>query len=225
MDLEKAFEWVWNNFIGERPWLATTCGVLVVAYVALLGAGRLIDVWRGFRTRRAILEEQKIANEILKIRYEIEVLRKQHDLPDLTLTDQPVFTAGHRGGAGQTGATPAHPRFGVSLPELPSFSFSPVLSLFRVPLKRPDPGMLRAYWALKLLAFAFVIFLVLAIVVIALVPTGARGDTSGGPQGAAGGTLILVAGVVAGYLLCVVVYNLARAAFSALSHGRATPHA
>jgi hypothetical protein len=215
----------WKHIIVVRPWLETLCVIFGVGYVVLLVIGRLFEVWRSFRTRRAILEEQKIASEILKIRYEIEVLRKQHDLPDLTLAEQPVATAGNRRLEGQTGASRAHTRFGVSLPELPSFSFSPLLSLFKISLKRPDPGMPRAYWALKLLGFAFLVFLVLAIIVIALVPTAGSHDTTGGPQGAAGGVLVLVGGVVAVYLLFVVAVNLVRAALGAVSHGRAAPHA
>jgi hypothetical protein len=215
MEVGEIGDWVWKHVLGVRPWLATTCAVLVVAYVALLGIGRLFDVWRSFRTRRAILEEEKIVNEILKIRYEIEVLRKQHDLPDLTLTEQPS----------PTGASRVHPRFRVSLPEVPSFSFSPVLSLFKISLRRPDSGTPRAYWALKLLALVFLAFIALAVLVIALAPTGGPQDTAGGPQGTAGAILVMVTGAVASYLLCIVVYNLIRAALSALSRARAIRHA
>lgn len=212
----------WKTLFEGRPWLATTCGVVAMAYVAMLGMGRLFEVWRSFQTRRAILEEQKLFNEILKIRYEIEVLRKQHDLPDLSLTEQLVGAADHRGAEGQTGTTRGHPRFGISLPEIPSFSFSPVLSLFKITLTRPDPGMARAYWALKLLARALLVFIALAILIITLVPSPASHDTTGGAQGMAGGILILVAGVVACYLVCVVVFNFGRAALSARARSRAT---
>lgn len=225
MELGEIGDWVWKHVIGVRPWLATTCAVLVVAYVALLGIGRLFDVWRSFQTRRAILEEEKIVNEILKIRYKIEVLRKQHDLPDLTLVDQTAGAAGHRDTEGQTGASRGHPRFRVSLPDVPSFSFSPVLSLFKISLKRPDPGMPRAYWALKLLALVFLAFIALTVLVIALAPTGGPQGASGGTQGTAGGILVIVAGAVASYLLCIVVFNLVRAVLSALSRARAIRHA
>jgi hypothetical protein len=148
------------------------------------------------------------------------VLRKQHDLPDLSLTEQLVGAVDHRGAEGQTGTTRGHPKFGISLPEIPSFS--PVLSLFKITLTRPDPGMGRAYWALKLLARALLVFIALAILIMALVPSPASNDTTGGGQGMAGGILILVAGVVACYLVCVVVFNFGRAALSARARSRAT---
>jgi hypothetical protein len=212
---------LWKRLFEGHPWLATTCGIVALAYVALLGLGRLFEVWRSFRTRRAILEEQKIVTEILKIRYDIEVLRKQHDLPDLTLTEQPAGAPAHRETEAYTGTTRAHPRFGISLPEIPSFSFSPVLSLFKFSLERPDPGMARAHWALKMLARALVVFIALAILIIALVPSTAPNDTTGGAQGTAGGILILLGGTVGCYLLCVAVVNFGRAALSARSRGRA----
>ena len=212
---------LWKRLFEGHPWLATTCGIVALAYVALLGLGRLFEVWRSFRTRRAILEEQKIVTEILKIRYDIEVLRKQHDLPDLTLTEQPIGAPAHPGVDVSTGTTRTHPRFGISLPEIPSFSFSPVLSLFKFSLERPDPGVARAYWALKMLARALVVFIALAILIIALVPSTAPNDTTGGAQGTAGGILILLGGAVGCYLLCVVVVNFGRAALSARSRSRA----
>jgi hypothetical protein len=213
--------WI-KKFFETHPWLATTCGIVALSYLALVGLGRLFEVWRSFRTRRAILEEQKIVTEILKIRYDIEVLRKQHDLPDLTLTEQPVGAPVRRGVEAYTGTTGAHPRFGISLPELPSFSFSPVLSLFKFSLERPEPGMARAYWALKLLARALLVFIALVILIMTLVPGPASNDTTGGAQGTAAGVLVLLGGAVGCYLLCVVVFNLGRAALSARSRSRAT---
>src|SRR5579871_3367985 len=106
MDVLPSLPSIWKRLFEVHPWLATTCGIVALAYVALLGLGRLFEVWRSFRTRRAILEEQKIVTEILKIRYDIEVLRKQHDLPDLTLSDQPVGAPVH-----ERAATRVHPRF------------------------------------------------------------------------------------------------------------------
>jgi hypothetical protein len=199
---------LWSNVISVRPWLATASGVLVIAYFAMLGLGRLFDIWRSFQTRRAILEEEKIVNEILKIRYEIEVLRKQHDLPDLTAADRPVAAAPQHEWE-QAGAARAHARFGFSLPEIPTFSFSPVLSLFKVPLKRPGAGIARSYWALKLLGALLLAFIVAVFSVMSLVP--------GGSQENVGATLVVVAGLIAGYLLSALVYNLGRAAFSALA--------
>jgi len=216
------FSSLWKQPLDGHPWLATICGIVALAYFALLGLGRLFEVWRSFRTRRAILEEQKIVTEILKIRYDIEALRKQHDLPDLTLTEQPVGAPVHREAEAYTGTTRAHPRFGISLPEIPSFSFSPVLSLFKISLERPDPGMARAYWALKLLARALLVFIALAILIITVVPSTASNDTTGGVQGTAGGILILLGGALGCYLMCVVVFNLGRAALSARSRSRAT---
>lgn len=212
---------LWKTLFENHSWLATTCGVVALAYVALLGLGRLFEVWRSFRTRRAILEEQKIVTEILKIRYDIEVLRKQHDLPDLTLSDQTVGAVAYPGAETYTGATRNHPRFGISLPEIPSFSFSPVLSLFKFPLVRPEPGMARAYWALKLLARVLLAFIALAILIISLIPSPASQDTTGGTQGMAGGILILVAGAAACYLLGVAAFNFGRAALSARARSRA----
>ena len=89
-------------------------------------------------------------------------------------------------------------------------------------LERPDPGMARAYWALKLLARALLVFIALAILIITLVPNAASNDTTGGAQGAAGGILILLGGALGCYLLCVVVFNLGHAALSARSRSRAT---
>ena len=94
-----------------------------------------------------------------------------------------------------------------------------MLSLFKITLTRPDPGMARAYWALKLLARALLVFIALAILIITLVPGPASNDTTGGAQGTAGGILIVVAGVVACYLLGVAVFNFGRAAVE-VAHSR-----
>jgi len=66
----------------SSPAMTKAAGLIVILYFAALGLLRLIDTWRSFRARRAILEEEKLFNEILKIRYEIEVLRKQYALPE-----------------------------------------------------------------------------------------------------------------------------------------------
>jgi hypothetical protein len=207
----------------QHHWLGVVAGVIAVIYVVVLGLGRLFDVWRSFQTRRAILEEEKIFNEILKIRYEIEVLRKHNDLPDLTATatDRPLAASPQHAASVLAGVR-THGRFGFSLPEVPSFSFAPVLSLFKVRLGRPEPGVARAYWALKLLMILLLAYVVGVVLVMVLVPAGSK--QTPGPQEAVGVTLTLVAGLIGAYLLLVSVFNLGRAAFAALAtHGPRAP--
>jgi hypothetical protein len=192
------------------PVWASVAGAIAVAYIAMVGLGRLFDIWRSFRTRRAILEEEKLFNEILKIRYEIEILRKQNDLPDLAaLGDHPSVARS----AQQTSADRARtqPRFSFELPDVPSFSFAPLLSLFTVRLRRPGPGIPRSFWALKLLGAAVVLF-VIGVVIIMEAPIGSSRDL-------VLGLFAMLSGVVAVYFIATAAFNLARALVKVIASG------
>jgi len=93
----------------SSPAMTKAIGLIVILYFAALGLLRLVDTWRSFRTRRAILEEEKLFNEILKIRYEIEVLRKQYALPQFAsqLVAQPQGGVQAQIGVQATGAAAA----------------------------------------------------------------------------------------------------------------------
>jgi hypothetical protein len=148
------------SFLQEQvsPELARLAGVLVVVYLGILGVVRLLEIWRSFRTRRAILEEEKLFNEILKLRYEIEALRKQHDLPDLLVKPTQVVVG--EGTLTESAESEDAPllRFHLRMPDLPTFSLAPTLSLMRLRLQRPPIGAKRALWALKWVAAVFVFF-------------------------------------------------------------------
>jgi hypothetical protein len=183
------------NFISEHfsPAWGTAAAALAGAYLVMLGLARLFEIWKSFRTRRAILEEEKLLAEIQKIRYEIEALRKNHGLPELALSSD---AAGGAKGVSRS-------RHGLSLPELPSFSFTPAISLFAVRLRRPASGLPRVFWSLKLLLATLVLFCVGMVLIVSLLPRPSADEVGPG--------LVLVAMVAAAYLIATCLLNLVRA--------------
>jgi hypothetical protein len=183
-------DFISNHF---SPAWGTAAAALAAAYVTMLGLARLFEIWKSFRTRRAILEEEKLIAEIHKIHYEIEALRKHNELPELAL---PMESAGAKGHSRAPG------RHGFALPELPSFSFTPALSLFALQLRRPAPGLPRALWALKLLALEVILFCIGMVVIVSLFPS--RGEHGVGPA------FLLLAMAAGAILIVSCLLNLAR---------------
>jgi hypothetical protein len=181
------------DFISDHfsPAWGTAAAALATAYVLLVGLARLFEIWKSFRTRRAILEEEKLIAEIQKIRYEIEALRKHNDLPELAL---PGDAAGAKG----------HSRGWHALPELPSFSFTPAISLFALRWRRPGPGYPRVLWSLKLLAAVVAGFCIGMVIIVSLVPNSAQ-DKVVGPS------FVFVVMLAAAYLISTCLLNLMRA--------------
>jgi hypothetical protein len=194
------------DFISDHfsPAWGTAAAVLAAAYVAMLGFARLFEIWKSFRTRRAILEEEKLIAEIQKIRYEIEALRKHNDLPELAL---PMDSA-----KGQPRAAGRH---GFALPELPAFSFTPALSLFALRLRRPASGLPRALWALKLLALDAILFCIGMVILVSVLP--GKGEHVVGP------VFLSVAMLVAACLIVSCLVNLARALLAHYSRSASAP--
>jgi hypothetical protein len=179
------------------PAWGTAAAGIVVAYVALLGLARLFEVWRSFRTRRAVLEEEKLFAEILKITYEIEALRKNHGLPELPPpVERPAKAHAHSSG-----------RHGFSLPEIPAFSFAPVVSLFAVRWRRPEPGLRRSFWAVKVLLAVVAVFCICAAIIASLPPR---------TEQVAGAGLVILGTLAAAYLILICLVNLLRAFITAV---------
>ncbi len=60
-----------------------TAAAAVVVYFATLGLFKLAESLRSFSRHKRIVEREKSSLEILKLRYEIEAIRKTHSLPEL----------------------------------------------------------------------------------------------------------------------------------------------
>jgi len=232
----------------SSPAMTKAAGLIVILYFAALGLLRLIDTWRSFRTRRAILEEEKLFNEILKIRYEIEALRKQYALPEFAsqlgapargngqeqaqigaqARDSVKTEAGAQASdsaQAQVGVQapvepqqqaaapvppvdPAHTRYGFALPAVPTFSFTPIATLFSLPFNRPPKGWQRARWALKWIVYLILLFIVF---VAATVSFAAQSETGAALLGFAG----LAVAVVCAYFLLTAIYSGVIAALAA----------
>jgi hypothetical protein len=179
-----------------NPDLAKYAGYVVVGYLAILGIVRLAEVWRSFRTRRAILEEEKLFNEILKIKYEIEVLRKLHSLPNLVPAPaDPTGVDESRTVDGQASSWAFVLRQHLRFPDLPDFTLAPLISALRLRLQRPPIGPERAIWAAKWLLAHFTVSLVVGTLVVDRISSFSAG------------LLGISAFVVGFYLLATLLYH------------------
>jgi hypothetical protein len=57
---------------------------IVAIYFAAIGIMRIVETTRSLSRTKAMLDHEKSGLEVLKLRYEIAVLRKTHDLPEIT---------------------------------------------------------------------------------------------------------------------------------------------
>jgi hypothetical protein len=186
---------------------AGVAGTLTIAYAAMMAITRVLEMRKHLSTRRAFLEEEKLVAEILKIRYEIAVLRKHNDLPELALPDKAATSA-----ASAAPGSATHPSPAPGLPKVPAFSFTAGFVQIAAFLGRPAPGFPRALWSLKLLGATFAAVIVGSILIMVFVPDSTKEHSNSmvGPD------FILISLLPLAYFTVTCLVNLVR--------GLLTPH-
>jgi hypothetical protein len=74
-----------------EPWQIFV-GISILFLVVIPRLFTLRDSWVAYRQNRGHIEQQKRALELLKLQYEIEALRKKHDLQEISSVDSRVIT-------------------------------------------------------------------------------------------------------------------------------------
>ncbi len=155
----------------EPPWRYWLAGITLV----LLVAPRLIELqssWLDFRFGRRNLDFEMQRLELLKLKYEIEALRKEHDLPDLEGVPSVVPVVPRAPGLSAAPATP--PRGEPPSTEAPAVT-SPIARFF---IAYPAVGK-PLLWLLQIgFGFLTAMFAIMVVVVPVSVTGGQDGTFS-----------------------------------------------
>lgn len=132
---------------------ALAAGIAILAYSMVIALVRLLEIWRALRTRKAILEECKLQAEVLKLRSEIEALRKQSGLEPLS---QSIEWLG--------------PQSTWAFPSIPEFSLRILRNHILPSTKAPPVGLPRALWSLKCLVLIIVLVWFMVVASVKVLP-------------------------------------------------------